>query len=66
MQCGALAGLQVGHWSLERAMDRISSAKRRRESPDEDEAAERDEAAEAAKTVVNQVSPSASSPFQEP
>ena len=38
-------------------MDRISSAKRKRESPDEDEAAERDEAAEAAKTVVNQVEP---------
>lgn len=55
--------MQVGHWSLERAMDRISSAKRKRESPDEDEVAECEEAAEAAKTVVNQVSCPVCQPF---
>ena len=45
---------QIGHWSLERAMDRIASAKRRRASPDEDWLQEQEAAAEAAKTVVHQ------------
>ena len=48
------AAAQLGHWSLERAMDRIASAKRRRGSPDEDEAAEQQAAAEAAKTIAHQ------------
>jgi hypothetical protein len=36
-------------------MDRVASAKRKRESPDEDEVAEARQAADMAKAVVNQV-----------
>lgn len=47
--------MQIGHWSLERAMERINSSKRKRESPDEDEVGERKAAQDDAKNVVNQV-----------
>lgn len=47
--------MQIGHWSLERAMDRIGSAKRKRESPDEDEVAETLETIEITRKVVGQV-----------
>lgn len=48
--------MQIGHWSLERAVDRIGSAKRKRESPDEDEVAEILETVELTRKVVGQVS----------
>ncbi|CAK0746230.1 hypothetical protein CVIRNUC_001676 [Coccomyxa viridis] len=50
------ARLQIAHWSLERAMDRISSAKRKRESPDEDEVAEIQKTLGVTRRVVGQSS----------
>ncbi|CAL8460668.1 g198 [Coccomyxa elongata] len=50
------ARMQIGHWSLERAMERINSSKRKRESPDEDEVGERKATQDDAKGVVNQSS----------
>ena len=47
--------MQIAHWSLERSMDRIGSAKRKRESPDEDEVAEILETVELTRKVVSQV-----------
>ena len=48
--------MQIGHWSLERAVDRIGSAKRKGESPDEDEVAEILETVELTRKVVGQES----------
>ena len=47
--------MQIAHWSLERSMDRIGSAERKRESPDEDEVAEILETVELTRKVVSQV-----------
>ena len=46
---------QIARFSLERAALRLTAARRRRESVDEDEEAEADEAVAAARRVVNQV-----------
>ena len=61
-----LCGLQIAHWSLERAMDRISSAKRKRESPDEDEVAEIQETLEVTRRVVGQACTHPQTPLQGP
>lgn len=59
-RASAHVDLQMGHWSLERAMQRINFSKRKRESADEDELAEMKAAVETAKGIVNQVITAAS------
>ena len=47
--------MQLAYFSLQRASQRLSAAKRKRDSPDEDEVAEQNDALAQVKTLVNQV-----------